>query len=358
MPAVVPIAAMDFWSAQWRIWGGMAVVDLVLRLAIYQNLLAAAVLTILMFPVSLGLAAGMRAVYRRHRPEDLPPGRATVVVLLTSTLAAVLLVLAAASIRLAVGWRVSDWDLFEIWLLFGTFHLAVMLGWSLGYVWLATARARQQHDALARQAQALAVRHELDKLRVQLEPHFLFNALNGVGTEILDHPQQALAMVRDLSDFVRHALRTLERPVVSVAEELAALQAYLAIQQARFGDDLTIVQDIDPAALDREIASFVLQPLIENAFEHGSREPDLRLEFSVRAVGADLDIRIWNRGAMRPCTDPGHQGLGLANLRRRLQWHYADRHVLRLEAFDRHGQDLAPWVCATLYLTGVPCSDS
>lgn len=349
---------MGFWAGQACIWAVLSVIDLVLRLAVYQNPWIAVSLTLMLFPAGLGISWGMRQVYRHYRPEDQPAAKALGLVLLTSVVAATVLVALAASLRLGLGWSVPGWGLLHIWMLFGTFHFAVVLGWGLGYVWLATANARALEQANLQQAQALAVRHELDKLRMQLEPHFLFNALNGVGTEILEHPQQALAMVQDLSDFTRHALRTLERPVVTLAEELAGLQAYLNVQRARFADELVITQAIDPQALPRAIASFVLQPLVENAFEHGVREPDQQLRLVVRAVGPDLQVEVWNRGVLGQQQAQGHYGVGLRNLQRRLGWHYPNRFTLHLRAASPVGQEGTPWVCVSLELKGVPCSGS
>ncbi len=109
----------------------------------------------------------------------------------------------------------------------------------------------------------------LSALRMQLNPHFLFNALNAVSAYVERDPERAQTMLAQLAALLRRVLDGDARPEVPLAEELALLRDYLAIQQARFGDTLAVEEDVDPDALDVPVPPLLLQPLVENAVEHG-----------------------------------------------------------------------------------------
>jgi LytS/YehU family sensor histidine kinase len=142
--------------------------------------------------------------------------------------------------------------------------------------------------------------------------------------------------------------------VVSVEAEVTGTAAYLRVQKARFGDRLRINLTLDPAAAPRKIASFLLQPLVENAVKHGRRETGLDLAIDIRTAGDTLSIEIENSGSLQGSTSPPMRrpGIGLENVRRRLALQYPERHQ-----FDLSECTLAPnRVVATLVLEGEPCS--
>ncbi|MDT7858393.1 histidine kinase [Rubrivirga sp. S365] len=178
----------------------------------------------------------------------------------------------------------------------------------------------------------------LSALRMQLNPHFLFNALNAVSAYVERDPERAQTMLAQLAALLRRVLDGDARPEVPLADELALLRDYLAIQQARFGDTLAIEEDVDPAALGVPVPPLVLQPLVENAVEHGvSRLVGAQGRIVVTAQreeaaggGTQLRLAIADNG-------PGPDGLvrgtgvGLANTRDRLHALYGDAAALRLE---------------------------
>src|SRR3954467_3069614 len=108
--------------------------------------------------------------------------------------------------------------------------------------------AEQAEHRHAVRAEAEALRFELEELRLQLDPHFLFNALNGVAEEIPEHPAAALDMLRNLTAYLRHSLDGINHTVVTVGSEVAGLAAYLAVQKARFGERLQTSLDVAPEA--------------------------------------------------------------------------------------------------------------
>src|SRR5215467_4197862 len=114
--------------------------------------------------------------------------------------------------------------------------------------------------------------------------------LNGVAEEIPEHPAAALAMLRDLTAYLRHSLDGIHRTVTTVETEVAGLSAWLRVQQARFGERLKVSLDVDSAAAERPIASFLLQPLVENAVKHGRRDEGLTVTIAVGATDQGLRI--------------------------------------------------------------------
>lgn len=177
-----------------------------------------------------------------------------------------------------------------------------------------------------REAMALAAglsRAKLDALRLQLQPHFLFNTLNAISTLVHRDPNAADELIGDLSELLRLSLQTSEHEV-PLARELELLDCYLAIERTRLGERLKIVREIDPHALPALVPTFVLQPLAENAVRHGiepRRAPGtitLRADVvgeNVRLVVADDGVGLkapMERGG-------GRRGIGIANTEERLR---------------------------------------
>lgn len=187
---------------------------------------------------------------------------------------------------------------------------------------------------------------QLDALRQQLQPHFLFNALNAVSTLVGDDPPAAQRMIARLADLLRHALDPRNAAEVPLARELELAGAYLAIEHVRFGDRLTLSLDIASAARHALVPGLVLQPLLENAVRHGlaCRPGPGTIEIAARVEGATLRLRIADRGVERPASpaasspldaDGGH-GIGLANVRARLRHLYGEAQRLDV-AFSAEG---------------------
>jgi two-component system, LytTR family, sensor kinase len=160
-------------------------------------------------------------------------------------------------------------------------------------------------------------------------------------------------MLRDLTAYLRHSLDGINHTVVTVEAEVGGLSAYLRVQQARFGDRLRTRLDMDPEAASRRIASFLLQPLVENAVKHGKRDNGLDVGIAIRATGDALHVEIENTGLLDGATAARRRrpGIGVENVRRRLALHYPGRHQFTLA--DRGvGENK---VVATLMLEGDPC---
>lgn len=168
----------------------------------------------------------------------------------------------------------------------------------------------------------------LNALRLHLEPHFLFNALNAISSEVGANPELARAMIGDLGALLRRSLDCREMSEIPLADELALLEHYISIQRIRFGDRIQIKLDIEPEALSTMVPSMLLQPLVENAIRHGleSRLSGGAIKISARrAIGA-LEIHVFDDGVGLPAgwQTETSAGLGIRVTRERLATLYPD----------------------------------
>src|SRR5262249_38174071 len=125
----------------------------------------------------------------------------------------------------------------------------------------------REHRALVLESGLVSAR--LNALRAQLQPHFLFNSLNAIAALLRRDPRLSEATPLSLRDLLRLALSQSERQEVALREELALVRRYREIHQTRFGDKLRIEEHIEPAALECQVPTLLLQPLVENAIRHG-----------------------------------------------------------------------------------------
>lgn len=353
-----------FWRVQLVVWGVFSLVDLATRSIVYQNFALALTITLIVEPLLMLVAATLRAAFGRLGFEGRLSGMALACILLLSAASAAAVVAAITLVRAPMGWNIPDWNSRQEVLTPFAYYMLVFVGWSLAYFWVKAELGGRTDRQRAAVAEAEALRAELQQLRLQLNPHFLFNALNGVAEEIPEHPTAALAMLRDLSAYLRHSFAGVDKTVVSVAAEAEALAAYLRVQEARFGPRLHAQIALDPDASGRSIVSFLLQPLVENAVKYGDRAQHLDLRVLIRAEGADLRVRIQNSGTLAEPAQASltRTGIGLENVRRRLALHYPGRHSfsLRQEKTGPQAPDCTHGdvVVAELLLEGEPCSGS
>ncbi|WP_229207021.1 MULTISPECIES: sensor histidine kinase [unclassified Duganella] len=176
------------------------------------------------------------------------------------------------------------------------------------------------------QAQGAARDAELRALRLQVNPHFLFNSLNAVSALVsAQSNREANRMLASLSDFLRATLAHDGRHEHALADELALLDAYLAIEKARLGERLRLTMKVGPDLLDSVVPYLILQPLVENAIRHGIAPLPTPggLDILVEREGKRLLIDVKNDGQKRPHSA---SGIGLANVRERLRHLYGAEH--------------------------------
>jgi two-component system LytT family sensor kinase len=208
----------------------------------------------------------------------------------------------------------------------------------------AMAYSRRYREAQVAQAQleARLVEAQLDALKHQLHPHFLFNTINSIAVLMRKgESAAAIRMLGGMSDLLRRSLTTMRVELVSLAEELDFIQRFLDIETTRFPDRLRVVLDIAPEAMRGSIPCMLLQPIVENAIEHGiaPRIDGGTITIEARAVGDKLRVIVRDDGVgLEPAT-PRHEGhgVGLSNVRKRLAQLYPDAHTFTLERGEPNG---------------------
>ncbi len=197
-------------------------------------------------------------------------------------------------------------------------------------------RFREREEAAEQLARGLT-EARLQALKMQLQPHFLFNTLNAISALIPDEARPARRMLARLGDLLRITLDHEATQEVTLREELAFLEPYLEIEQARLGDRLTVEMQIAPETLDARVPHLLLQPLVENSIRHGiaARIEPGRVQISASRGGKDgllhLEVRDDGRGVERDSEVSARRGVGLTNIRSRLAQLYQGDHRFALE---------------------------
>jgi hypothetical protein len=186
--------------------------------------------------------------------------------------------------------------------------------------------------------------YELQVLKLQLHPHFLFNAMNGIATLIARDPKIAREMLVRLSELLRMALSRSAENEVSLREEIEFVKAYLEIERMRFGERLKVELAIDQASLEARVPNMIIQPLVENAIEYGISRSRAggTLGLAAQCVDDRLRILIVNDGpsAGDVRNAGGGSGVGMSNARSRLTRLYGEDFRLRLEERPQGGATL------------------
>jgi signal transduction histidine kinase len=228
------------------------------------------------------------------------------------------------------------------WLLttipWGTFMYFTTLGCVHAFGYFVEAKER---EAQAARLAAQVAEARLGALRMQLHPHFLFNSLNAITVLVRDQDTASASRMLDLlSDVLRQVLRSDQSHEVRLADELRFLERYLAIEQVRFSDRLSVRFDVDESLLDASVPEFLLQPLVENALRHGiaKRADGGLVEVAARRDGDSLLLTVADNGpGLDPTAPSDGNGLGLANIRERLTTLYGRRGSLVLSTREGGG---------------------
>jgi two-component system LytT family sensor kinase len=179
--------------------------------------------------------------------------------------------------------------------------------------------------------QALIREAELQALKSQINPHFLFNSLNSISSLTISNPEKAQEMVINLSTFMRYSLMNNEKEMVPFSRELENIKLYLNIEKVRFGKKLNAEFEIDPCCMEAEIPNMIMQPLFENAIKYGVYETTemVTIKTTCECVGNVLKISIVNDYDKSSSKHKG-EGIGLRNIRKRLEIVYNQPDLIRI----------------------------
>lgn len=258
--------------------------------------------------------------------------------------------LLSASLQVAFNpWGNRKWPTFVE--TFSTTLIFQVLLFFVVYVLILTATYLiDAHERIARQAtEAAQLSEELSKaqlaaLRGQMEPHFMYNTLNSIAGLVRDERgKEAIGMIVGLSEFLRRASEDSHRSQVTLAEEVEYLQRYLDIQKLRFGDRLQVRIDIPADLLHAQVPNLLLQPLVENTIKHGiaKRIAGGTVRITAAHQNDALLLTIHNDGPALPADwQPAQIGVGIGNLRTRLQILHGEQCGLQLRSAEGGGVEV------------------
>lgn len=215
-------------------------------------------------------------------------------------------------------------------------NLAVYAGFVLAWHAAIYYREGQERQLKALELESLLHQAQLQALRNQLNPHFLFNALHSIAELVHDNPKLAEKLIIRLGGLLRQVLQSATLPEVPLAEELDFLRGYIDIEQMRLGERLRVEWAVPPELLTARVPTLILQPLVENAIQHGiapTSRPGV-LTISARREEQSLILEIRDTGPGMPQAAERRLGIGLSNTSGRLQRLYGDRQKLELIGDD------------------------
>jgi two-component system, LytTR family, sensor kinase len=236
---------------------------------------------------------------------------------------------------------------------FRFFPVAQAMFWSSvagGYVIRTRFQLQEQERRAARlaleksQLEAGLNQAQLEALRARLNPHFLFNSLQNISVLTGQDPRTASRMLARLGDLLRTVLRQDSQPESTLHAEIALTQAYVDLEQMRFGERLRVLFEIAPEARQAMVPCFLLQPLLENAIVHGLRGARKTgiITVSATASASELVLTVTDNGVGPPAGDAGEirVGVGLGSTRERLERMYPDRHAFSLRSPAEGGAEV------------------
>lgn len=211
----------------------------------------------------------------------------------------------------------------------------VMMYWAIVAVSQAITYFRKYQDR-----EATLAKSQLQALRTQLQPHFLFNALNAISELVYQSPEVADRTITQLSELLRLALKDSQQQEIPLREELNFVAKYLEIQQTLMDERLRVLWNVQPETEEALVPNMILQPLVENSVQHGisSRASGGEIEISARKLNGTLNLRVQDNGnGFGTNHGESRQGFGLANVRARLQLLYGQAQRIEFESDSGRG---------------------
>jgi two-component sensor histidine kinase len=224
------------------------------------------------------------------------------------------------------------------------FHFDILIYWAIlgaGYA-IDFYRKYQERELTAVQLKQQLAAAQLQTLRMQLHPHFLFNTLHTIAVLVRKQENQvAIRMISGLSDLLRYALKETKAQEVTLQQELDFIRHYLEIEQIRFQDRLHLRFTVEPETMEARVPNLILQPLVENAIRHGigaSATAGL-IEVTAKRENGNLLMQVQDDGSglCESWQQENHAGIGLTNTRERLSQHYGAEYAFDIKNASPNG---------------------
>lgn len=334
----MPSRWIVFWRFQGIGWAVYLVATFPLKLMVFGDPTLALLNTLLRDGTGFLLTLGLRQIYRRWNRRAIATPWLIVAVLTISMGAETLETLVALAFQQRFPF-LPEFSQSPVFLL-GVFSFRAMLFafWSMLYLLIKDWKEAEERERRLVQAENRRKEAELQMLRAQVNPHFLFNALNTIQSG-LNHDQEPLKkVVLGLADYLRYSLANRDQDMVPLGEEFDAMLQYLKVEKGRFREELAVEAKIDEAARQLPVPGVILQPLVENAVRYGMEGTVRPLSIQIFARSPEkgrIEIGVSNSGNWiepRGRRADGTGGTGLETLRRRLALLYPGRHDLQIKS--------------------------
>ncbi|MFA6457518.1 MAG: histidine kinase, partial [Bacteroidota bacterium] len=229
----------------------------------------------------------------------------------------------------------------------GFFEYGVLMYWSIVFIHHAVGyyRRYQQEERQSAQLRSELMESQLQALKMQLQPHFLFNTLNAISVLVKKEPALAQKMISRLSDLLRLTLERGTENEVTLVQELEFVNTYLAIEKVRFGERLRVKFDIAESTLQASVPTFIFQPLVENSIRHGIAQRSGEGWITVQSVhsGTELILNVNDGGSkVKRTKKVGNSlGVGLENTQQRLLQLYGNKSQLDVRENEHNGYSVS-----------------
>ena len=332
-----------FWILQISGWVALAMIYMGLYYRQYLDDPKSLFAVLLTYFTGFGASLFLRYAYRKINYKSRSIGNLTIVVLLSTIVVANIWFWSDVGLSVPIhgyGWFQKTITIQRY--LSETYWHAFILGtWSALYfvikLWIEWNLQKER----TLNANALAQAAKLQMLRYQLNPHFLFNALNSIRALIDENQNHAKEMITELSEFLRYSLISKNYSNVPLKKELEAIRHYFKIEKKRFEEKLQLEYDINPLAEEYPVLSFLLHPLVENAVKYGMQTSPMPLQIRLKADVQDgkLILEICNSGKWLKAEVDDHTekqgtGTGLNNIRQRLKNAYPEKHRFEIQKLE------------------------
>ena len=312
-----------YWTLQVVCWGIFMALGMLIIVLTGQKITASMLATqVLMMGLYIATTHGIRFLIRRNGWLKLPVLKVLIRVLpLNLTLAFLTQCVVALLMMFLLHvftWQEYRWTYLLLYTLNMNFVFSLWTGLYFGLHYLDNYK---QADIDKWKLTAAVREAEMRTLKAQINPHFIFNGLNNIRALVMEDPLRAREMITHLSDLLRYSIQLNSTEQVTLAREMEIVAHYLELEAVQLEERLSYTLDVDPAALDVLIPPMTLQLLVENSIKHGiAPRPaggQILLSAHLNKDHESLLVEVRNTGHYQPT--PGHEGVGLRNVRERLQ---------------------------------------
>ncbi|CAN5754019.1 histidine kinase [soil metagenome] len=323
-----------FWRFQLAGWAAFIIFSFPLKWVVFEDIRGSVLVSLYRDGLGFLLTIGMREIYRRIDRRHPQLHWIAVWVIVVSLIGGA--ILTTLSLLFHSAFDFQEDKIFTNSVMFGVFYFrtGLCLCWSVLYFGIKQMRESAQRDVRLAKAETDRQRAELHLLRMQMNPHFILNALNAMRAELSRPGQQLKNLVQALADYLRYSLDNRDHDEVPVGNEFDAIKSYLAVEKARFRDELEIECRMDETAREELVPGVFMLGLVDNAIKYGRKTSPLPLR--VRLVVSQpaphiLRVEVANTGQWVEEARPRpFGGLGLKNLRHRLALLYPGKDCLHI----------------------------